>query len=106
MTDGPSAINMIERWPGLLDKVPVAPGSHPTGRAGELSEALTCLARQRQSQRAGDLGIMLILRCHKGVKIGRHGGQRSCGGRLSARTLPCIGSSELVGLGLYPEPTE
>jgi hypothetical protein len=51
-----------------------------------------------------DLCIMLSLGCHNGIKIGRHGTMLKW--RYLVRTLPCIGPSELVGLILYPEPTE
>ena len=52
----------------------------------------------RQRQEPGDLGITLSLRYHNGIKIGRHDDNAHVEEDYLAMTLPCIGSSELVGL--------
>src|SRR6516162_4670242 len=93
---------IIERWLGLLDRVPVAPGSHPRPPDVRSFGVAPLVSRAKDNPKASrDLCIMLSLGCHNGIKIGRHGTTR-----YLVRTLPCIGPSELVGLILYPEPTE
>jgi len=55
MTDGPSAINMIERW---LDEVPTAPGIHPQAPVvrGEIARHSLASAGRDNLKEPGDLG--------------------------------------------------
>ena len=87
--------------PELPATEPFVPG-HRTCAA--LARYSLVSAAKDNPKASRDLCIMLSLGCHNGIKIGRHG--TTLKWRYLVRTLPCIGPSELVGLILYPEPTE